>query len=255
MLLFRFNTLLDASKSGLILAEGIYERDQKKYGNFRDSYEDSFFGDPESSEKKLTRPINRDSHAYILTKIEETARAKGAELMVKFNNASNSCSDNGMRDPELTKPYKDATEYANRMFLECKFTQFRDEMTLIRKHVDMVHNEWLIETRNATRSKQKSKSKRGASSANTDVSKKAAMLFASPIEGVEAIQNVKEVLASFAHDGYPLSPFAFQVAFRQLCEIKARATRGGIAPCITEIDEMKTIPASSIRAMEKSYVD
>ncbi|KXN85003.1 putative RNA-dependent RNA polymerase SHL2 [Leucoagaricus sp. SymC.cos] len=236
-LAYMFNTLLDASKSGLILADGIFEQDRKK--------------------KKPANPsTNPSSDAFILTKLQERAIKKGDELLKQFANVAEACSEK--RDPHLIQSYEEASDFANRMCMEAEITTlFRDDLTKIRDHVEKVHEEWSREASKAkSKLKAKSKSKKGSSgSSEVNIYKKAAMLFASPVEGIMATRHVQEICVSYAYYRYPNSAFAFQVAFRVLCEMKAKATRGGMAPCITEIDEMKMIPASCIRAVEKSYAD
>ncbi|KAF9447542.1 hypothetical protein P691DRAFT_731304 [Macrolepiota fuliginosa MF-IS2] len=229
-LAYMFNTLLDASKSGLILKEGIFEKDREEFGGGAYGIE--------------------DTAAYILNKLQDAGQAVGEKLKKDFNDAAKSCTNRP--DPDLIAPYEDATEFANGVYAKTKWTGFAEDLTKIRNHVEVSHEKW---AQACSKSKSKSASKKKSASGGEDLSREAARLFALPVEGIIATRNVDEIKASYAYVSAKDSPFAFQVAFRQLCEIKGRAASGGLAPCIREIDEMKTIPASHIKAVEKSYND
>lgn len=242
---------MDASKSGLILAKGIFEKDRKEFGGGALGVEDTYFGDPQSPAKRRTRQINPASAAFILNKLYDAGLAKGEKLKKDFNEAAKCCSNRA--DPVLVKPYDDATEFANRVFGETRMTFFTDDLSKIRRHVDQAYEKW---AQACGRSKSKlKKSPSSSGNGGDNPSLEAAKFFASSVDGIIATSNVDEIKASYAYRKWPDSPFAFQVAFGQLCEIKARAAKGGIAPCIREIDEMKTIVGSCVKAVEKSYID
>lgn len=247
---------MDASKSGLILADGIFEKDQKEFKPDFAYAEDIYIGDPQSPMKRSARPpADRKSDAFILTKLQKAGEAKGKELMDQFNKVSHSCIDKV--DTDLTAPYETATTFANKQYQDNAIRLFTEDLTRIRNHVHAAQVEW-SRACGKSKSKNSSKKQKGSGSSNTvDVSVNAARMFAEPVKGliVTTPSSEAEIKASYAYTQWPHSPFAFQVAFRQLCDIKARSTKGGIAPCIREIDEMKTISGSYIRAVEKSYND
>ncbi len=247
---------MDASKSGLILADGIFEKDQEenRLGGRYPPLEDTFVGDPESPKKRPAHSINPLSSASILTKLEKAGEAKGKELLEKFNKAAGRCDDK--LDVELSEPYELATTFANDVYAKTKLKLFAEDLSKIRAHVDRAYKEWFSECARAKAKRQKKDkgSSRTGGGSEDSVSSKAAKLFSSPVEGIVVTRNVEEIKASFAYKNWTGS-FAFQVAFGHLCEIKARATKGGLAPCVREIDEMKTVVGSYIRAVEKSYND
>lgn len=151
------------------------------------------------------------------------------------------------RDVQLTAPYEIADKFAHDVFARSGVDSFEEDLERIRRHVQDVFQKWL-EATSSSNSEKKRKD-----SAGLDMFERAAMLFAEPVEGIIVTPNVEEIKASFAYFKYPKRLFAISVAFRQLCEIKARASKGGMVPCTTDIDEMKTISAACVRALEKSY--
>ncbi|KAF5352350.1 hypothetical protein D9756_006189 [Leucocoprinus leucothites] len=258
-LAYMFNTLLDASKSGLILAEGVFERDQKMYGGKFKDEDDYPIGDPDASKKVTPPTTNPSSHMYILTRLQERAQKTGAE--VKKKNAPELPHSIEKRDIQLIRPYEDASNFAHSIWERERLKLFEDDMTRIREHVRRAFEEFKkasmasMESKSKESKSGKKKNKKGSSSNDEANFRRVAMLFAEPIEGISVTPNVEEIKASYAYSEWHTRQFPLGVAFKQLCEIKARASKGGIVPCIREIDEMKTIPGSCIRALEKSYAD
>lgn len=249
----RFNTLLDASKSGLILADGIFEKDKAENRRDFPSIEDTYFGDPDSPMKRAVRSVNPESSAYILNKLERAGEAKGKELLEKFSKAAVRCTDKV--DPDLEAPYEAATTFANDVFEKTKMRFLTEDLSKIRKHVQAAYDVWLESAAKAKPQKKGKGSSRNGGGGDGSMSSRAARLFGSPIDDIIATPNVEEIKASYAYKKWWGSPFAFQVAFGQLCEIKAKAAKGGLAPCIRDIDEMKSVPSSCIKAVEKIYND
>ncbi|KAJ3566178.1 hypothetical protein NP233_g7159 [Leucocoprinus birnbaumii] len=252
-LAYMFNTLLDASKSGLILAEGIFEQDQKKYGSkFKDKDDEAFVGP--TTQKKVAPPTtNLSSNFYILTKLQDRAVKTGEGLKKAI---VQEVQNPGKCDPQLAKPYETATNFAHDIYRKTGIKHYEEDMSKIREHVRKAYDEWTKASAASAESRaEKGRKKKGSPKSDDGKFKRVAMIYAEEIEDINVIANVEEIKASFAHAEWPASGFSVNVAFRQLCEIKAKASKGGLVPCIPEIDEMKTIPASCIRAVERSYAD
>lgn len=231
---------MDASKSGLVLADGIFKQDQREYARDHDR-EPSVLAGQRSIRQNNTRPaVSPTSDAFILTKLKKAAEAKGGELREKFKTNSSSCADR--MDPDLIAPYEMATEFANKNYP--RYPEFAADLQKIRDHVYKAHEEYL------KTSKALSKHKLTAAFVT------GARVFAEPLAELTFTtpDRAEELKASFAYREYHNKRVVpFQLAFQKLCEIKARSTPGGIVACIREIDEMRAIPVSHIRAVEKSY--
>lgn len=238
----RFNILLDAGKSGLALAEGIFEQDQKKFRHPYEYRDINLTGDFWLPKAASTLTADPSSDAYILRKLHDRAREVGESFMKIFQT-----SPGEKLDVQLIGPYEAANKFADDVFVKSGLDFFEDDLNKIRQHVSKAFQEWSIVTRLPS-SKQKEKD-----SAGLDRYRRVAMLFAEPVMGITVTPNVEEIKASFAYFKYPRRMFAVSVAFRQLCEIKARASTGGMVPCTTDIDEMKAVSAACIRALEKNY--
>jgi len=238
----RFNILLDAGKSGLTLAEGIFEQDQKKFRRPYENKDINSIRDFGLTKAVSTLPTDPSSDAYILRKLHDRACEVGESFMTIFRT-----SPTERPDVQLIGPYEAACKFANDVFVKSGLDIFEDDLNRIPQHVLKVFQEWSTVT-SLSNSKQKEKD-----SAGLDRFRRVAMLFAEPVMGITVTPNVDEIKASFAYFKYPRRMFAVSVAFRRLCEIKARASTGGMVPCTTDIDEMKTVSAACIRALEKSY--
>jgi len=75
-----------------------------------------------------------------------------------------------------------------------------------------------------------------------------AIHFHSPIEGISWLPNLETIKASYAYQTKPT--FAFSVAFRELCKIKAEAA--GLAPSTKMFDELRSsMPGAARRLLEQ----
>jgi hypothetical protein len=194
-------------------------------------------------------PTDQNSDAFILNQLQSRARKIGDELTGRFDDLRASCSDK--RDPDLIEPYETATALAHRKFAETEL--FANDMRKIRDHALKALAEWAKEAGHAKAMASRSKK---SSAGSDNISKKAAMHFAAPVDGLDGVfLNTEDILASFAYCHKWESPFPLQVAFKKLCEIKAKKSKSGIAPCTIEIDEARSIPSAFIRAVENSYAD
>jgi hypothetical protein len=209
------------------------------------------FGKPN---KDANSPLS-PPHPNILNILQEAAQEKGDELLERYKSQKPDDSRQG-RDRDLCKPYQLATDYALKAYQELKITAFTNEMSRIRKHVEeafrsfqeaMGRASFNSQAKQASPTKRSRAARKKKKSDQEDVTLACARAYAEPVEGILLTRDVEQVKASYA---YQLSQkFAFAVAFRELCHIKALASPGGIVPSIRIFDEGRTFSASFLRSL------
>ena len=238
----RFTTLLDASKTGLRLKDGLFERDRYRYGG-------------QGNKSVPVLPI--------LRALQEAGKKKEAELLKKYDMEEKSWDGKRKSAPwddvDLLKPLREMEKCAQEASRQ-GWEGMKDQLQKVKNHVDFAEEKWLLGLK-ATYEKRDSQSqeswgggkkKFGAKrSDQDDLALEAARMYAESIPDVFLPQDLVEgVKASYAFQRRPT--FAFSVAFRDLCLIKARASPGGCAPSSRVFDEGKTISSSFLRAMQQS---
>ncbi|KAF8899369.1 RNA dependent RNA polymerase-domain-containing protein [Infundibulicybe gibba] len=153
-------------------------------------------------------------------------------------------------DPHLAAPYELATAYATKCWDSHKFKLPCEEMTILRRRVRTLQEQWAAA---CAKSRPSATKKQSSSKANHTAMVAATRAFHEPLPEVSTIPNVKEILASFAF--VESESFAFEVAFQDLCILKARSSSGGIAPLTRQFDECRTIPTSYLRAIARHNED
>jgi len=232
---FRFATLLDSSKTGHRLKPGVFERDRSRFGTLNTN----------SNSSSSTPFLN------ILSILHDAAQQKGQELLDRYMAKRPNNLKKG-DDVDLCKPYQLATDYAITALDQLKIKAFCEEMSRIRKHVEQAHQLFQAAASFQSMTKQETPTKRprGAykkKSDQEDPMLASARAYAEPIEAILLTRDVEQVKASYA---YKLSPsFAFSVAFRELCHIKALASSDGIVPLIRIFDEGRTFSGSFLRSL------
>ena len=236
----RFTTLLDASKTGLRLKPGLFEKDKYRYRG-------------QGGKSVPTLPI--------LQTLQEAGKKKEAELLRKYN-MDDKPWDRKRKPPweddDLLKPLYEMDAFVQEV-LRQGWNGMKEQLEKIKRHVDSAEEKWLdsikpsYETQESQPSRAGGKKKKfGAKrSDQDDLALEAARMYAAPIPDVflplELLEGVK---ASYAFKKRPT--FAFSVAFQDLCLIKAKASPGGCAPSSRLFDEGKTISSSFLRAMQQS---
>lgn len=237
LLLYRFNTILDSSKTGLRLKPGIYESDQKLFGGEV----------PTTSEDAL----ESEKKPFIFHALHAAGKAAADKLLVDYDDIPGEGAD--AKDADLKRPYTIAAEHALRVYQSSKSRILTDEMARIRDPVDNAYQAYCNALDQANREEAKRFSKKKPKKKGSDPMLLAAHLYAEEVTEVILIQNVKEIKASYAYHCSPA--FAFSVAFQDLCLIKAQAAPGGVAPSIRSFDEAKSIPSTYTRAMARLTTD
>jgi RNA-dependent RNA polymerase len=227
----RFATLLDSSKNGCRLKEGLLRRDLHTYGS------------------KSSVPYNIGVEGRdILTILKSAGLKKGNELQKKYRDLGQIdkwiANDEALRAPVINAD-RTARKYSARGFKD-----YLDEFVSIQHHVHAAYEEYqrtlgVYFARKSEKSKSVKKSRRDK---QEDLFLQCAKLFAEVIPGIDLIQNVEEVKASCAYDKNP--KFAFQVAFRRLCLLKGESKPGGLVPSLRIFDEAKKVSPSFLKALE-----
>ena len=204
------------------------------------------------------RYVCQDEPSGILHRLLIAGRTKGDELIKAFHDA---CKEDLVKDKALLEPYKIASEYALDTFETNKVVgqMFIDELTRIRKHVDEAHLEFKSANRHTpdntpTPSKKPKRAKR-ATADQDDKMLVAAQKYAEPLEGIILTRDLESVMASYAYTKSNSPHFAFTVAFQQICTIKAKSCKGGIAPSTRAFDEARKITASFLRVLNRGTDD
>ena len=232
--LLSFATLLDSSKTGHRLKPGVMKKDLAKFGTLN----------MDSNSPSSTASLN------ILSILRDAADKKGQQLLERYE-AQRPQDLKQCRDVDLCKSYQLATDYAITVYDQLKIKAFTEEMSRIRKHVDEAHRLFLAASfQSHAKQESPTKRSRGAfkkKSDQEDPMLASARAYAEPIVDIVLTRDVEQVKASYA---YKLSPsFAFSVAFRELCHIKALASSDGIVPSIRIFDEGRTFSASFLRSL------
>ena len=225
--LVRFNTLLDSSKTGLRLKPGVFEKDRNKLGGTIPEFDES-------------------SKPFILHSLRRAGKFEGDKLLQEYDKIG---QDLDRPDKALLAPYDEWASFVNKVF-DVGIPQFSEQLRLIRDHVGEAHKKYLNAC-GKTSKEGSSKKKKKRRQEPKDTMLAASIKFAEEVQDVDLIpkMNIGEVKASYA---YKLSPsFAFAVAFNDLCTIKARASRGGIAPSTRAFDEAKTVSATYLRTVAR----
>lgn len=217
---------MDSSKTGHRLRPGVFEKDRAQFGTLN------------------TQSLN------ILNLLEDAAQRKGQQLLERYE-AQGPKDSKRSDDPDLRKPYQDATDYALTAYDQLKITAFTDEMSRIRTHVKEALK-LFQEASFQSQAKQDSPTKRSRGARKQKSDQEDPMLasaraYAEPIMDIVLTRNVEQVKASYAYRESP--NFAFSVAFRELCHIKALASSDGVVPSIRIFDEGRTFSASFLRSI------
>ncbi|KAK0185175.1 RNA dependent RNA polymerase-domain-containing protein, partial [Armillaria mellea] len=232
LLAYMFNTLLDAGKTGHRLRLQSYTDHHKN------------FNQPKSSAKR----------EFILDVLEDVGKSLRDDILKKFEQKT-VC--NG-RDPDLIKPLQDiqrriAAADANGPDHQAACKVLSKELELVREHVRQVKSSYQRINWSST-SASTGKRKKVKGDQKEDPARKVAAMYASEVSGIILMSDreVTRVKASFAYK--EMSPhtehFAFAMAFKDLCDIKASESSDGAAAVTRSLDEMKSIPSSARKLVE-----
>jgi hypothetical protein len=231
-----FATLLDSSKNGCRLKGNLFYIDSRNFGT--------------SLKQTLNQDPSSNAMGDILGILKFAARKKGDGLLQKYRDLGE--LDDGVEDDkDLRRPIEDARKTAKR-YAALGFIDFDTELKAIDARVQEAYDIYLKSwaSYHAKKSQESPTKKSGKSRKSTDVMLECAKKFAEPIPGLHFFQNrhLEDIKASCAYVKKP--KFSFQVAFRNLCLLKADASPGSLVPIVRIFDEAKKVTPSYLRALE-----
>lgn len=225
---------MDSSKTGHRLKPEVFEKDRAQFGTL----------------KMVSNSPSSTPFLNILSLLQEAGQKKGHQLFERYE-AQRPEGPRQSRDPDLCKPYQLATDYALTAYDQSKIAAFTDEMSRIRTHVKealkLFHEASLQSQAKQDSPTKRSRGARKQKSDQEDPMLASARAYAEPVKDIVLTRDVEQVKASYAYRESP--SFAFSVAFRELCHIKALASSDGIVPSIRIFDEGRTFSASFLRSL------
>ncbi|KAF7966382.1 hypothetical protein HWV62_38905 [Athelia sp. TMB] len=251
-----FNMNMDAQKSGLRLNQTAFNELQRAYGGCRPS---SMAGVSEYNANGLIiRPeppgkrINRDPALgeFVFDYLAAEGKALGDEHLAAFEKLLE--GRNLRKDVNLLKPYKDAKLYASKAKEKLGIDSFEAELEDLELHIKTVYKSWNPTASSLSSPIKASSSKRQKSteSSNPHMTESARKYAEGPTGQSDFLTaNFALVKASCAYD-LCSDLFAFTVAFRDLCEIKAKAS-GSYVPTARVMSESMSIQGSFVRVLSE----
>jgi hypothetical protein len=231
-----FTTLLDASKSGLRLKPGVFEKDQKEFGS-------------------KPQPFG------VLSDLKLAGQCLLNEFEARIEVAADSGSAS-RKDSVLLAPYENINTYIRKL-VDARSPAaplFVQELSALRKHVERakdIFDRAAAKNQNDTTSNPQPKPRGGKVKADQDdIMLEASRVFTDDAPETTLISNAEEVMASYAYAlvACPEGRFPWSVAFATLCQIKAKATakNGQFASVLYQFDECKNISSTAVRVYTKS---
>jgi len=248
----RFTTCLDSKKTGHRVQEAILKSDSRQYGGGKPGclcdvkqLQLNAWGQNNS----VTRP--NALGPFILDVLQKD----GKELAdTFFGNYDKLDRPKPKQDRHLLKPYEEIEkklsemESLSRVNVKDLIQEAREELKMIEKHVKMMKDDWPKASRAAaTNTRNKAGSTR-----NREMDALRRRFVSAPDVPHLSLLRIGDVAAIRASYAYRLcrvdNPnFAFSMAFKDLCQIKARAS-GGTMLC-RELSELMEIPKSTVRTL------
>lgn len=264
------STLLDSGKTGLRLKSEVFTKDSRAYSRYyRPRCMEPI--DSETTSGRFAPPRQKSLCEFVLDSLVIAGQEQRDTLLSEYDTLPAGWQAKMFNnDPDLLRPYKEAKKavlaikewsmgraLSSGTPLDSSIGDlYQDELTLLEKHVCEAQKEYQTMYINLSRtSSTLSPTKRSPKKKSTlptkgqdDKNYLVARKFAEGVGPLLTIPNLDEVKASYA---YSLTAnFGYAVAFKDLCLLKARSSKGGIAPSTRIFDEAKKIPASYMRAMK-----
>ena len=238
----RFTTCLDSRKTGLRVLENVFKKDAHEYAwslpkCMQDDEEKGESGNRVTSRGKALG-------LFILDELLSFGDSVAKNLWVEYDKPA--MGSFGTKDQHLLRPHQRISEKLSEMrsLPQVKVDDFlgeaRRELGAIEKHVVAMRSEWgkIFNARqNTSQEHEIEKLRRKFVSGPLDVAHLA------------LLGDVSEIRASYAYFlCIPTNPkFAFAMAFKELCGIKARERGGTILD--GEFAELMSIPKSTVRTL------
>jgi len=254
---FMFTTVLDSRKTGLKVKRDVFKSDQRLRGPkmpywMRQTESD----DPQPTPKRNAR-LGRNSRRFVLDELVDAGKTLENELLARYDDMRQRMAIRSL-DPDLAKPFEQAKNLA--MIAKASgWDPIAAEIQAIERHVQNHLQSWR-ELSKSVKSPQKATSSQSRHVSKAKDNKESrymdlAIAFSRGPKEIALLSSlpasVDAIMASCAYVHAPEhSNFAFSVAFRTLCKIKADAA-GSIA-LSREFAEAMTIPAPAVRIFSQA---
>lgn len=228
--------MLDSRKSGLVVKEDVFKQNEKDYNHNPP---------PCLAKNGKSSAGHRRRSLFLPPFILDELQAFGQTLYREHSNKYNKLETRGLdriKDKDLLRPYEDALIVAGQI------PQVEEDLKIIKKYVDDLEGDWLevvhSDNQRNTSGESTSKSKEARKIKNAKVARIAQALERTPA-GIQILGYFHSVDAIKASYAYSLRPkFAYSVAMRQLCDIKAHS-KGSTAFTTTFAETMSIAPAAA----------
>jgi len=244
---------LDGAKSGMSVKKSQFEEDRQKFGINRPPAWKETDAEAEANSKGVAIHPKRPSKLgkFIMDGICDEIKRIEEEWLQKVNDLASSLGNQGVNDPALTAPYLEALEKASSGGRGSEL--YAEDLEKIRKHVNEIYEDYKLLIRNGPlqQSAHSSPTKKSPSKKSTrqdsgaifttlkiedrqDGLRRLSLKFwKSPPKNEMFMMHdqFQRVKASYAYlldwetrrqkQGTPWSRFPWDVAFRQLCAMKA----------------------------------
>lgn len=249
---------MDAQKSGLRLSLTAFLELQRAYGgcrprNLAEVLEYTYEGALKIIPKSAGTEVARDATSlgeFVFDHLEKQGKILYFEHLAAFEKLSEGKHQH--KDPILLKPYRDAKIYASIAKQKFHSDYFELELKDLETFIKTIYTSWNPKGTSMSSPTKASSSKQQKSneSSRPQMMESARKYAESPPNQSEFLTpDFKLVKASCAYEiGSEL--FSFTVAFRDLCEIKAKAS-GSYVPTIRAMSESMSIQGSFVRVLQE----
>ena len=249
----RVGYCLDSDKLGLDLRKEVFRHDTSMFKGGRVA---SMF--PEEASGMMNLTLLQERLPGLGPFILDTLLRFGAQLanqhLVNFDRLLETVDQR--KDDDLLQPYKVATAIASQTSA-AKYDGYSLELEAIKSHVEAVFGLWTVAASSGSQDASPYKSptkKRDPAKTKSDPWREVSRAYAKgPTNSrMSIIPNIDAVKASYAYT-FHTPKFAFSVAFKDLCSIKARASQD--LPITREFAEAMSIVPSFLRALGQCESD
>ncbi|KAF4572819.1 hypothetical protein EYR36_007329 [Pleurotus pulmonarius] len=251
LMAYMFNTVLDATKTGLQVKKRSFNQHQGQFNHTTP-------WDPPSDEP--SPPSRQAQGAFVLHDLRDAGQELKDQYLVEFEHfpTEHDETSSNIRDASLLEAYRSARKVAS--ILPRSIPVFRDELDALDEHVKRHVELYSTGTFNDETKKslyedpdEKKKGKDKGSSSDEARLDRLVKSFYTTMPESRFTPRPESVAASYAYQLHP--QFAFTVAFKTLATLKALAAEGGIAPCTRSFDEGRVMSGSFLRAIQNGGDD
>ncbi|KAK7695210.1 hypothetical protein QCA50_002400 [Cerrena zonata] len=235
-----FNHVLDSRKSGLIVKKEIFGKDSRQFQRALPECMSSGKGSRRNNDPYLPRDPRLGP--FILKQLQDRVEVIRQDVM-----ANKLKTENFPKDPNLLRPWTDA--------MKVTYDAVKQELKLIQAHVDSCREDWPKVWHSEQGSNHDSSDKNVQKKEKQNHQRRLQNLrekFRQVPDGIVMLPllgpGIVDILkASYAYTLRDSEPFAFSMAFKLLCRIKAESQ--GMVAVTREFSESMSIPGSIARIL------